>query len=171
MDFTKTTHSNCEVRSIIKFLTTKNKSEAEIHRRTGNESWIHYRTFEIKAGSSLGKMKNEPFPRKFKDVDGILGLLGFALHWIWYWCLQNENGNNKRCILKPYCTYKMQSRSEDTRCSHEQGSFSTAMLACIVKNLSRISSLTWNGKSSLFHDIHQIWHWVTTIYFPAPKKN
>ncbi len=33
MDFTKTPFSDCEVRSIIKFLTAENKSGAEIHKR------------------------------------------------------------------------------------------------------------------------------------------
>ncbi len=38
MDFTKTLPSNCEVRSIIKYLTAKNKSGAEIHQRL----WVVY---------------------------------------------------------------------------------------------------------------------------------
>ncbi len=33
MDFTKTPLSDCEVRNIIKFLTAKNKSGAEIHQK------------------------------------------------------------------------------------------------------------------------------------------
>ncbi len=33
MDFKKTPLCNCERRSIIEFLTAKNKSEAEIHQR------------------------------------------------------------------------------------------------------------------------------------------
>ncbi len=33
MDFMESPSSDCEVRSIIKFLTAKNKSGAKIHRR------------------------------------------------------------------------------------------------------------------------------------------
>ncbi len=42
MDFTKTSPSKCKVRSIIKFLTVKNKSGAEIQRRFGVWRRTHY---------------------------------------------------------------------------------------------------------------------------------